>query len=480
MADDLKKQPDPQDAVEKGLELKEEGPVIRSGELGSVKYEIETGRLPIKNEKEEIEAQVFYHYYRATNSRENRPIMFSFNGGPGSPSLWLHLGTMGPKRVRMEPDGNMPQPPFELVDNPHAWLEFADLVFIDPVGTGFSRAKDEETAKKHWGVKGDIEAMGEFIRLFLTRKQRWTSPLYLAGESYGTTRATGLSGYLIERGIAFNGLVLVSSIMNFQTARFSKGNDLPYAVFLPTYTATAHYHGVIEGELQSLIKQAREFALGDYWLALAQGSNLNDTARADIRRRLSELTGLSEGYLELCDLRPNIHKFCKELLRVKQRTVGRLDSRFTGIDDLASGNESSPEHDPSMSLLMGPYTALYNHYVSADCGYQTDLEYHVFRGIKKPWDWGSAGEGHPDTSEALRKAMARNPYMGVFVASGYYDLATPFFATEFTVSHLGLDPSLRENIEIAEYEAGHMMYIHEQSLAKLTADVKRFVQKTRG
>lgn len=480
MADDQKKQPDPKDAVEKGIKLTEEEPVVREARLGKLSYEIETGRLPIKNEKEEIEAQVFYHYYRATSPGENRPIMFSFNGGPGSPSLWLHLGTMGPKRVRMEPDGDMPQPPFELVDNPQSWLEFTDLVFIDPVGTGYSRAKDEETAKKHWGVKGDIEAMGEFIRLFLTRKQRWTSPLYLAGESYGTTRASGLSGYLIERGIAFNGVVLVSSIMNFQTARFSKGNDLPYAVFLPTYTATAHFHGVLKGDLQKLLDEAREFALGDYWLALAQGANLEREARAAIRTRLSALTGLSEQYLELCDLRPNIHKFCKELLRTKRRTVGRLDSRFTGIDDLANGIDESPEHDPSMSLLMGPYTALYNHYVRTVCGYETDLEYHVFRGIKKPWDWGSAGDGHPDTSEALRKAMARNPYMGVFVASGYYDLATPFFATEFTVAHLGLDESLRKNISIEEYEAGHMMYIHEKSLTKLAKDVRKFVETTRG
>ncbi|MBS1712052.1 MAG: peptidase S10 [Armatimonadetes bacterium] len=459
--------------------LVEETPVTRDGVAGGHEYTVETGRLPIFDSDGEIEALMFYHYYRRKGGGV-RPIIFSFNGGPGSPSLWLHLGTMGPKRVKMEADGDMPQPPFQLVDNPHNWLEFGDLVFIDPVGTGYSRAKDEETAQKFWSVKGDIESVGEFIRLFLSRKERWTSPLYLAGESYGTTRATGLSGYLVERGVAFSGLILVSSVLNFQTLRFNKGNDLPYAVYLPTYTATAHYHGKVTGDLKQLIDKARDFAFGAYWTALAKGSALEGEERSQIRAELSALTGLTETYLEHCDLRPDIWKFCKELCRDENRTVGRLDSRFKGIDATNRGVDEGPEHDPSMSLLMGPYTSLYNHYARTQCGYETDLEYCVFKGIKKPWDWGSAGDGHPDTSEALRKAMSRNPYMGVFVASGYYDLATPFFATEYTVSHLDLDASLRKNIEIKEYEAGHMMYIHEGSLEKLAAEVGEFVRRTQG
>ncbi|MDI9635653.1 hypothetical protein QPK87_13695 [Kamptonema cortianum] len=468
------------DKKKDSIEFTEEQPIVKETKSAGLVYTIETGRLPIKNEKDEIEAQVFYHYYRIKNGKADRPIIFTFNGGPGSPSLWLHLGAVGPWRVKMTADGDMPQPPFKLVENPHAWLEFADLVFIDPVGTGFSRAKDEETAKKHWGLKGDIENMGEFIRLFLTRKARWISPLYLAGESYGTTRASGLAGYLIERGVAFNGIILVSSIMNFQTARFHKGNDLPHALFLPTYTATALFHGKVKGEFKSVIDEAREFALGEYWTALAKGDRLTEEERSSVRSKLSRLTGLSEDYLENCDLRPEIQKFCKELLRSEKRTVGRLDSRFKGIDETTMAVNQGPEHDPSMTLLMGPYNSLYCHYSREVCGYETDLEYHIFRGIKKPWDWGSAGEGHPDTSDALRKAMARNPYMGVFVASGYYDLATPFFATEFTVNHLGLDPSLKGNIEIHEYEAGHMMYIHEGCLEKLHRDVKAFVEKTDG
>lgn len=464
--------------TKKTPELKEEDPVVKSATAAGINYTVETGKLPIKNEKDEIDGLIFYHYYKADNpNNEDRPLIFSFNGGPGSPSVWLHMGALGPYRVQMQKDGGLPEAPYKLVENPSTWLKFADICFIDPVGTGFSRGKDEETSKKKfWGVKGDIESVGEFIRLFLTRKSRWTSPLYLAGESYGTTRASGLSGYLVERGITFKGLILVSSIMNFQTARFNKGNDLPYALFLPTYTAIAHYHGKISGDFQDTINEARKFALGDYWSAMAQGANLDDETRQKVKSKLASLTGLSETYLEACDLRPEIWKFCKELCRDEHRTVGRLDGRFKGIDDTHHNVNEGPEYDPSMALLMGPYVSLYNHYCREYLGYETDTEYHIFKGITKPWDWGSAGDGHPDTSDALRKAMVRNPFMKVFVASGYYDLATPYFATEYTVSHLGLDKSLKNNIEIYEYEAGHMMYIHEGSLEKLASEVESFIK----
>jgi carboxypeptidase C (cathepsin A) len=261
--------------------------------------------------------------------------------------------------------------------------------------------------------------------------------------------------------------------LNFQTARFHKGNDLPYLLFLPTYAATAWYHGVIGGDLSALLREAEEFALGEYATLLGKGDRLTDRERGRLAARLSRLTGLSRAYVEQSGFRIEIHRFCKELLRDQRRTVGRLDSRFTGIDLHVVAER--PEHDPSMSALMPPYTALFNHYVRAALGYKTDLAYEIFGGIKKPWDWGSAGEGHPDTSEALRKAMSKNPHMRVYVASGYYDLATPYFATEYTLSHMGLDPTLRGNVTTGEYEAGHMMYIHEPSLAKLKDEVGRFI-----
>lgn len=408
--------------------------------------------------------------------------MFSFNGGPGSPSLWLHLGALGPKRVRMDPDTGLPKPPYRLEDNSQTWLEFTDLVFIDPIGTGYSRAKTLELAEKAWGLEGDIESVAEFIRLFLARHERWLSPLYIVGESYGTTRASGLSSYLLQRGIALNGIVLVSAILNFQTARFSKANDLPYILFLPTYTATAYYHGRLGEDLQSrpireVLDQARVWARESYAPALAKGDQLAGEERAEALRQLARFTGVSEEWLDQRDLRPVIHTFCKQLLRDKRRTVGRLDSRFVGIDPHAGGEQYT--HDPAMSSLMPPYTSVFNHYVRAGLGYRSDLEYQVFKGIEKPWNWGSAGEGHPDTSEALRDAMSKNPHMKVFIASGYFDLATPFFATEWTLAHAGLEPEIRGAVRTHEYEAGHMMYIHEPSLGALSRDVATFVQESR-
>lgn len=410
----------------------------------------------------------------------DRPLMFSFNGGPGSASVWLHLGAVGPKRVPMLPDGNMPKPPFELVDNPQSWLEHVDLVFIDPVGTGFSRPAKKDGGKKYWSLEGDIESIGEFIRLYLTRYKRWASPLYLVGESYGTTRAAGLAGHLVEKGVAFNGIVLVSSILNFQTARFNKGNDLPYPVFLPTYTATAWFHGQLDAgmTLSEALRQAEEYASGDYLLALAKGDSLRGDDRRSAVETLAKLTGLSAEYLESTDLRVDIHRFCKELLRSKKRTVGRLDSRFVGID--ANASKEEPEHDPSMTAIMAPYTAMINDHIRRNLGYKSDVPYYVFNPgeLWKNWSYGDAGAGHPDTSESLRAALSKNPYMRVFIASGYYDLATPYFATEYTLNHLGLDPELRANIETSYYEAGHMMYIDEKCLEKFKNDVAAFLTKS--
>lgn len=466
----------------KPKEMVEETPVVTAHECVGLKYTVTTGRMPIRNDEGEIVSQMFYMAYTLDKPRGPRPLMFSFNGGPGSPSIWLHMGALGPKRVKMLDDGNLPPPPYELTDNEATWLQFTDLVFIDPVGTGFSRSKSPEEAEKNWGLKGDIENVGEFIRLYLSRNSRWNSPLFLVGESYGTTRAAGLSGHLVEKGIAFNGIILVSSILNFQTARFNRGNDLPYVLFLPTYCAAAFYHGKLGKELsrdlRDTLKRCREFANGEYASALAQGDGLSIEARAAIKSKLAQFSGLSEEYLEFCDLRVNIHSFCKELLRDERRTVGRLDSRIKGIDDWGKGYSEQPEHDPSMSILMPPYMATFSQYVRQELGYESDLTYEVFHGIKKPWNWGSAGEGHPDTSDALRKGFAKNPYMKVFVASGFYDLATPFFATEYTLNHMGLDPVVRGNVTTKEYEAGHMMYIHVPSMVQLKKDVAEFVAQS--
>ena len=454
-------------------------PVVTHHQIDGIRYSVTVGMLPINDEFGEAEAGMFYMAYTRTDVDDaaSRPLMFSFNGGPGSSSVWLHLGALGPKRVRMEPEGDMPAPPFELVDNPHTWLEHTDLVFIDPVGTGYSRPVKRDGGKKFWGLKGDVESIGEFIRLYLSRAQRWSSPLYLVGESYGTTRATGVAGHLLQSGVAFNGIVLVSSILNFQTARFNKGNDLPYPLFLPTYTATAWYHKKLDPSwsLQDALRRAEDFASGQYLLALAQGDALEGAERKAALETLSSLTGLSEDHLDATDLRPYIQRFCKELLRSERRTVGRLDTRFKGID--ANYATEEPEHDPAMTEILPPYTSTINDYIGRTLGWQTDAPYFVFNPgeLYKHWDWGGAGDGHPDTSEALRAALSKNRHMRVFIASGYYDLATPYYATEYTIKHLGLDASLRGNITTAYYEAGHMMYIHEGCLEKLKQDVARFL-----
>jgi carboxypeptidase C (cathepsin A) len=478
---DVKKEEKPEE--KKPVPFKDEEPIVTEHEMTiggkKLKYKATSGRMPLRNAIDEIEAQMFYVAYtkEGVENLGERPLIFCYNGGPGSPALWLHLGAIGPQRIPVGDDCVMPKPPFKLVDNEQTWLDVADLVFIDPIGTGYSRSHTEELGKKYWGVQGDIESVGEFIRLFLTRNERWASPLYLAGESYGTTRSAGLAGYLIDRGIAFNGIVLVSSILNFQTAHFGKGNDLPYILFLPTYTATAFYHKKLPADLmtdlQSTLGKVEEFAAGEYSQALVKGDQLPEKERQNVIKKLSRFTGLSTKYLDYNDMRIHIWSFCKELCRDEKRTVGRIDSRFKGID--CKPGAEHPEHDPSMTALMAPYTAMFNQYVRATLGYKTDLPYEIFGGIKKPWDWGSAGSGHPDTSEALRSAMAKNPHMRIYIASGYFDLATPYFATEYTVSHMELDPEVRDNIQTGEYESGHMMYVHEPSLKKLKIDISNFI-----
>jgi carboxypeptidase C (cathepsin A) len=448
----------------------------------TLRYTVTTGVMPLRNSATgETEARIFYMAYTldGAGDRSQRPLMFSFNGGPGSSSVWLHMGALGPKRVRMMDDGAMPPPPFHLVDNDQTWLDFTDLVFIDPVGTGFSRAARPDLASRYFGLQGDIQSVGEFIRLYLARNERWSSPLYLVGESYGTTRASGLSGYLIEHGVAFNGILLISTIMNFQTARFTRGNDLPYILFLPTYTAIAWYHKKLPADLQADLRrtldEVERWAGNEYTVALAKGDRLTTAERQEVIDRLNRYTGLDKKFIDNSDLRVEIQRFDKELLRDEKRTVGRLDGRFKGIDALAVTD--TPDFDPSMAAIRPPYTATFNDYVRGELGFKSDLEYYILGGGVGRWDFGS-DNAYADTSESLRSAFAKNPYMKLFVASGYYDLATPYFATRYTLQHMGLDPSLQGNVTTTYYEAGHMMYIDTRELARLKSDAAAFVHNS--
>ena len=463
----------------------EETPVVTKHEIraGSriLRYTATTGMMPIKNREGETEARMFFMAYTLDDAgnRNRRPLTFSFNGGPGSASVWLHLGAIGPKRVKMNADGSMPAPPYELVDNDQTWLSGSDLVFIDPVGTGYSRAARPELASRFFGLTGDIESVGEFIRMYLTRYERWTSPLFLAGESYGTTRASALSEYLIQRGIAFNGIMLISSIMNFETTNFAPGNDLPYALYLPSYAATAWYHKKLPPDLQSksvqqVVAEVEQWAGTEYLTGLQKGNQLTSQERQDLVNKLARYTGLETRFVDNANLRVNLNLFRKELLRNEKRSIGRLDSRFKGYD--ANLATDSAEFDASETAIRPPYTATFNNYVRSELGYKSDLEYYILGGgITSPWNWGT-NNNYVDTSVALRTALARNPYLKVFVAMGYYDMATPYFAAHYTLQHISLDPALLKNVSTSYYEAGHMMYIDEKSLSKLHADIEKFMQ----
>ncbi len=450
-------------------------------------YTVTAGTYILKEEDEEEgekpKASIFYVAYTIDNQLDTakRPLTFSFNGGPGSSSVWLHLGVLGPKRVLMDEEGNPYPPPYRLVDNDYTLLDKTDLVFIDPVSTGFSRAVPGEKAGEFHEQKKDIESVGEFIRMYTTRGQRWHSPKFLIGESYGTTRAAGLAGYLHERhGMYLNGIMLVSSILNFGTARFDPGNDLPYILFLPTYVATAWYHKQLDDELQAdlrkTLQEVEEFAMGEYTLALMKGATLPEDEKQQVIEKLARYTGLSASYIERSNLRINIHRFCKELLREEMVTVGRLDSRYKGRDKDAVGEMNAM--DPSYAAILGPYASTLNDYMRRDLEFELDLPYEILAPIFMSWKFEKWQNQYLNVAESLRHAMQLNPALKVIVCNGYYDMATPYLATEYTFNHIELGEKQRENISMTYYEAGHMMYLHIPSLAQLKKDLDDFIDNS--
>ena len=457
-----------------------------------LRYTVITGTMVMKEEPADQEkefegekprAQIFFISYTKDDveDRSKRPITFTFNGGPGSASVWLHMGLLGPRRVVLEDDGQLPPPPFKLTDNEYSLLDETDLVFIDPISTGYSRPVEGEKPKQWHGFKKDISSVGDFIRLYTTRYNRWLSPKFLAGESYGTTRASGLAGYLQERhGMYLNGIMLISTALDFTTLDFYVNNEVPYVMFLPAYAATAWYHRKLKVRrpLQGLLREVERFASGEYAAALFQGDALPKRERTQIVQRLARYTGLSPEFIERSNLRINDQHFFKELLRDRGQTVGRLDSRLLGRDRL--GVTERPEYDPLMTAVAGPFTASFYDYVRSDLKFESDLPYEIISEAVYPWSYKEFENQFVNVGEPLRAAMAHNPYLKVFVASGYFDLGTPYFATEYVFNHLGLDESARNNVSMAYYEAGHMMYIHMPSLAKLKDDLAAFVRSAAG
>lgn len=457
-----------------------------SVEIGgrTIEYTATAGLITLFEEDGTEKARVFYIAYTkdGVGDVSERPLTFSFNGGPGSSSVWLHLGAFGPRRVEMGDAGALTAPPYGLVDNEHSILDLTDLVFIDPVTTGYSRAVPGESDKQFHGLDEDIQSVAEVIRLYVTRNGRWGSPKFLAGESYGTTRAAGLSSHLQARhGMFLNGLVLVSSVLDFSTIRFRTGHDLPHVLFLPSFAATAHYHGALDAEyqgrgLEEFLDEVEAFAIEEYAPVLLKGASASEAERRGVAERVARYTGVPVENVLQNNLRLEIFRFTKDLKRDDRRTVGRLDSRFLGIDRDAGGERW--EYDPSMSAIMGPYTGALNAYVRGELGFESELPYEILTGRVHPWSYDRFNNAFVQTAEPLRSAMTQNEFLRVFVANGYYDLATPYFATEHTFNNLMLDESLRGNVEMDYYPAGHMMYVHLPSLAKLKRDIADFYRAT--
>ena len=441
-----------------------------------IAYTADAGTLVLKDDEGTPKASIFYIAYTRDGGREpaERPVTFCFNGGPGAASLWVHLGAFGPKKVARDEEGLALPPPFRLVDNEQSLLDLSDLVFIDPVSTGYSRPAPGQDPKQFHGVRQDVESVAEFIRLWVTRNERWASPKLIAGESYGTTRAAGLALYLDQRfGMQLNGLALVSSVLNWQNQEFHVGNDMPYLLHLPTYAATAWYHKKLppelSGDLRKTLEEVESFVLNEYAWALMQGDRLPAERRREVARKVARYSGLSPEYVERTNLRVEIFRFTKELLRDQGKTVGRLDSRFTGTDLDAVGETF--EFDPSMVSLDGPYAAAFNDYIRRELGFKEDRVYERLSGKVWPWSFEGFENQYANLAEPLRQAMTRNPHLRVLITSGYYDLATPYFDAFYTVDHLGLPAELRGNVRVTTYEAGHMMYIRKTDHERFKRDV---------
>lgn len=459
----------------------------------SYAYKATAGTLTIRDDKDAADASVFYVAYTVGEGKESgkRPLTFFYNGGPGSASLWLHIGSFGPVRVVTNGPEATPPAPYQVIANADSLLDKSDLVFVDAVGTGFSKGlakdkegkpadKDENPNKRFWGTDQDIDAFGRFIVRYITVNQRWNSPKFLFGESYGTPRSAGLARWLENRGVSLNGAVLLSSILNYGSRIPGLDND--YVNLLPTFAAIAWYHNKIPNRpaaMEPFVEEVRQFARGEYSVALAKGQDLGPAERDAIAQKLSRYIGLSPQYLKDANLRVSQPRFRKELLRDQRRTLGRFDARFEGIDADAAGE--SPEFDPSSTAISGAFISTLNDYLARELKYTSDVAYKTSAGSAiGDWDWRHAIPGSPRKVQLpamvgdLSEAMRTNPHLKVLSANGWYDLATPFFATEYDLAHLDIDPSLRRNLSFTYYPAGHMVYLNVDALKQMKADLARF------
>ncbi|MGD8277344.1 MAG: hypothetical protein PVH00_04930 [Gemmatimonadota bacterium] len=460
--------------------------IVMAGE--TVEYHAVVGSITLTNDDGEPSGDLFYTAYLRTNAPAGpRPIIFAYNGGPGSASFWLHMGIMGPRRVVVSGTGPQGPPPYPLVDNEYTLLDIADIVMIDPIGTGFSHPLGDTPGSAFWGIDEDAASLTQFIRRFLSEYQRWNSPRYLLGESYGTTRSAVLAGHLQRANIDLNGIVLVSSVLQFNTIQFAPGDDIPYITNLPSYAVVAAYLDALPGgapaDLDTFRKDVEHWATTEYATALIAGGTLDPATRTRVIEQMHRYTGLSPDFIDKADLRVSAPEFEAELLRDRGLQVGRLDARFTGpVGDLL---QTRPSHDPQSSAISSAYTSAFNTYLRDELGYDGDREY-VPSGATRNWNWGRAQEGDfgrgggtPNVGPDLANAIRRNPKLEVLLVNGIYDLATPYFAAVWTMDHLGLPPDLRDNIQRADFPAGHMMYVEQSVLPHWKQTLDAFIARTR-
>ncbi len=489
------------------FDMKETAPSVTHHQITvdgrTLRYTATAGRLPIMNGEGVTEALMFYVAYTVDGAEAaKRPLTFAYNGGPGSASIWLHMGALGPRTVVLQPEGWMPQPPFHLHDNPYTPLDRTDIVLVDAIGTGWSRPADAAAARKYENPQGDIEAFGEFIRVYISRNERWSSPLYLFGESYGTTRSAGISGYLAGRGIVFNGIGLLSMALNFQTLAFSPTNDTAYPWNVPTYMAIAYYHHKLAADLTKAmdqcqanpdapcppLQQAEQWAITDYSAALFRGDSMSAQERQAVIDRLSQYTGLSKQIIDEFNLRIDVGTFTHYLLLDQRLHVGRLDGRYALPEPAFPGSRTRSFNDPTSTEIVGPFTMAFNNYARTELNYKTDMPYYTSAQQSGMFLWKSSGttsapggeQGFQEEITPLRAAIVGNPFLKVLVMEGYYDLATPYPQAEYTMNELNLPPNYRSNISYERYWSGHMVYLEQKSHAKLQRDWDTFVEQTQG
>ena len=457
-----------------------------------ISYRAVVGSILLRNQEEEVTAELFYTAYLRTGKDgepdSSRPVMFSFNGGPGSASFWLHMGIMGPRRVVTPEVGPQGPPPYEVEDNAYSVLDKTDIVMIDPVGTGLSRPAGSAEGKDFWGLEQDAASLAQFVRRFLTQYNRWNAPRYLLGESYGTTRSAVLARHLQRSNIDLNGIVLVSSVLDFNTIGFPDGSIVPYVVNVPSYAVTSEYLGVLPGgkpaDLNTFMKEVEQWAISDYAAVLFAGSAVDPGKRSQVIDQMHRYTGLSKEYLDNANLRVSAPEYEKELLRDKGLVVGRLDARFTGPTGDVFGR--FPSHDPQSTAISSAYTSAWNSYLRSELNYDGEREY-VPSGMARPWNWERRGSGGgfgfggiPNVAPDLATVLTRNPKLEVLLINGIYDLATPYFAAVWTFDNLNLPADLRDNIERADFAAGHMMYVEQSLLPQWRNTLISFLERTSG